>query len=113
MLGDRPFSCCVFVYRNSNYGAAGDYLGDDLLNKPEIVAQNDLIAWKTALWYWNVASDCHSAITSGKGFGATIKAINGAIECNGGNTDEVNDRISYYKKYCTQFGVDPGSNLSC
>nr|ACY06318.1 class II chitinase 2-2 [Pseudotsuga menziesii] len=98
---------------NFNYGGAGNYLGCDLLNKPEIVAQNDLIAWMTALWYWNVASDCHSAITSGKGFGATIRAINGAIECNGGNTGEVNDRISYYKKYCTQFGVDPGSNLSC
>ena len=99
--------------RNYNYGAAGDYLGVDLLNNPEIVAQNDLIAWKTALWYWNVDSDCHSAITSGQGFGATIQAINGAIECNGGNTDEVNDRVSYYKKYCSQFGVDPGNNITC
>eukprot|EP00253_Pinus_taeda_P000733 PITA_00733 len=98
---------------NFNYGPAGNYLGVDLLNHPEIVAQDALISWKSALWYWNVNSDCHSAITSGKGFGATIQAINGAIECNGGNTEEVNDRISYYTKYCSQFGVDPGSNLSC
>jgi len=98
---------------NYNYGAAGSYLGVDLLNNPETVAQDALIAWKTALWYWNVNSDCHSAITSGQGFGATIQAINGALECNGGNTDEVNDRVSYYTKYCSQFGVDPGSNLSC
>jgi len=98
---------------NFNYGPAGSYLGVDLLNNPETVAQDALIAWKTALWYWNVNSDCHSAITSGQGFGATIQAINGALECNGGNTDEVNDRVSYYTKYCSQFGVDPGSNLSC
>jgi len=98
---------------NFNYGPAGSYLGVDLLNNPETVAQDALIAWKTALWYWNVNSDCHSAITSGQGFGATIQAINGALECNGGNTDQVNDRVSYYTKYCSQFGVDPGSNLSC
>jgi len=98
---------------NFNYGPAGEYLGEDLLNYPEIVAQKALISWKTALWYWNVHSDCHSAITSGKGFGATIQAINGALECNGGNTDEVNDRVNYYTKYCSEFGVDPGSNVTC
>eukprot|EP00253_Pinus_taeda_P011736 PITA_11736 len=98
---------------NFNYCPAGNYLGVDLLNDPEIVAQDALISWKTALWFWNVNNDCHSAITSGQGFRATIHAINGAIECNGGNTDQVNDRISYYTKYCSQFGVDPGSNLSC
>ncbi|KAJ4955107.1 hypothetical protein NE237_011890 [Protea cynaroides] len=34
------------------------------------------------LWFW--MNNCHSIITSGQGFGATIRAINGAIECNGG-----------------------------
>ena len=88
-------------------------MGVDLLNNPETVAQDDLTSWKTALWFWNVNSKCHTAITSGQGFGATIQAINGAVECNGGNTDEVKDRISRYTNYCSQFGVDPGSNLNC
>uniref|UniRef100_A0A0A8XQN9 chitinase n=1 Tax=Arundo donax TaxID=35708 RepID=A0A0A8XQN9_ARUDO len=48
-----------------------------------------------------------------QGFGATIRAINGAVECNGGNTAEMNDRVNLYKQYCQQLGVDPGSNLTC
>ncbi|GLJ22834.1 hypothetical protein SUGI_0430480 [Cryptomeria japonica] len=54
--------------------------------------------------------------SSGKrhwGFGATIQAVNGAIECNGGRPDIVNKRIGYYKNYCEKLGVDPGSNLFC
>ncbi|GLJ22830.1 hypothetical protein SUGI_0430290 [Cryptomeria japonica] len=53
------------------------------------------------------------AITSGKGFGATIQAVSGAIECTGRSPDIVNTRIKYYKNYCLKLGVDPGSNLSC
>ena len=49
----------------------------------------------------------------GQGFGATIRAINGAIECNGGNTNAVNARVKYYKDYCSQFGVSTGDNLTC
>ena len=48
-----------------------------------------------------------------QGFGATIRAINGAIECNGGNAGAVNARIGYYTDYCGKFGVAPGDNLSC
>ncbi|HEX4460922.1 MAG TPA: glycoside hydrolase family 19 protein, partial [Polyangia bacterium] len=35
------------------------------------------------------------------------------IECNGGNTTEVQDRVTHYQTFCTMLGVDPGSNLSC
>nr|QEL09537.1 class VII chitinase [Pinus banksiana] len=97
---------------NYNYGAAGNYLGFDGLNNPDIVAQDDSISWKTAVWFWMLDSNCHSAITSGQGFGATIQAINSG-ECNGGNTAAVTDRVNYYNNYCGQFGVDPGSNVSC
>uniref|UniRef100_Q9S9H9 Chitinase PLC-A (Fragments) n=1 Tax=Phytolacca americana TaxID=3527 RepID=Q9S9H9_PHYAM len=40
-------------------------------------------------------------------------AINGALECNGQNQDEANDRIQFYQKYCADFGVAPGDNLTC
>lgn len=106
-FGDWPFACC----RNYNYGAAGDYLGKDLLNNPDTVAQDDVTSWKTALWFWNVNNNCHTAITSGQRFGATIQAINGAVEYNGGNIDAVNDRISHYTNYCNQFSVDEAQSL--
>ncbi|WOK94308.1 hypothetical protein Cni_G03010 [Canna indica] len=58
-------------------------------------------------------NNCHSLITSGQGFGATIRAINGALECDGKNPATVNARMGYYKDYCSQFGVDPGNDLTC
>ncbi|XP_042478097.1 endochitinase EP3-like [Macadamia integrifolia] len=96
---------------NYNYGAAGKSIGFDGLNSPETVANDVVISFKTGLWFW--MNNCHSIITSGQGFGATIKAINGAVECNGGNTAAVQARVQYYKDYCNQFGVAPGDNLTC
>ncbi|KAK3142205.1 hypothetical protein QOZ80_4BG0343610 [Eleusine coracana subsp. coracana] len=43
----------------------------------------------------------------------TIRAINGAVECNGKNTAEMEDRVRLFKEYCQQLGVDPGGNLTC
>ncbi|OVA08789.1 Glycoside hydrolase [Macleaya cordata] len=95
---------------NYNYGRAGKSIGVDLLHNPETVAKNPTIAFKTAFWFW--MNNVHSIITSGKGFGRTIRAINGG-ECNGGVPAAVQARVNYYKKYCSQLGVTPGSNLYC
>ncbi|KAI3693158.1 hypothetical protein L6452_32989 [Arctium lappa] len=95
---------------NYNYGAAGKSLGFDGLNNPEIVARDPVISFKTALWYW--MEKAHWDFASGKGFGATIQAING-LECNGGNPNTVSSRVSYYVDYCKQFGVGTGNNLRC
>ncbi|KAH9615493.1 hypothetical protein KSS87_020946 [Heliosperma pusillum] len=94
---------------NYNYGAAGQSIGFDGLNAPETVANDVVTSFKTALWFW--MNNVHSVLN--QGFGATIRAINGAVECNGGNPGEVNDRIQLYQQYCGVFGVDPGQNLSC
>ncbi|XP_042517155.1 endochitinase EP3-like [Macadamia integrifolia] len=96
---------------NYNYGAAGSSIGFDGLNDPGIVATDVVTSFKTALWFW--MNNCHSIMTSGQGFRATIQAINGAIECNGGNTAAVQDRVQYYETYCNQFGVSPGTALTC
>eukprot|EP00253_Pinus_taeda_P035304 PITA_35304 len=97
---------------NYKYGAAGKSIGFDGVNNPEKVAQDPTISFKTAVWFWMDNSNCHTAITSGQGFGGTIKAIN-SQECNGGNSGEVDSRVNYYKKICNQLGVDPGANVSC
>ncbi|KAJ8534710.1 hypothetical protein K7X08_016438 [Anisodus acutangulus] len=96
---------------NFNYGPAGKDIGFDGLNDPDIVARDSLIAFKTALWYW--MNTCHPLFTSGQGFGATIRAINGPLECNGGNPEPVARRVQYYVEYCQQLGVDTGNNLTC
>ncbi|KAF8085680.1 hypothetical protein N665_0652s0008 [Sinapis alba] len=81
--------------------------GKDSQSPPELVG-NPTVSFKTSLWFW--MNKVRPVLN--QGFGATIRAING-IECNGGNSDAVNERIRYYRYYCGQLGVDPGSHLSC
>lgn len=95
---------------NYNYGEAGNALGYDLLNSPETVAQDSQISFKTAFWFW-MNRDCHDAMVSGRGFGDTIKAINSG-ECSQ-SPDQVRSRVDKYQQFCRDFGVDPGSNISC
>ena len=102
---------------NFNYYAAGNAIGQDLLNNPNLVSTNAAISWETALWYWMTGTGgssmtSHQAMVSGAGFGATIRAING-IECNGGNTAEMQDRVNDYNSFTSILGVSPGGNLTC
>ncbi|RWR96861.1 endochitinase EP3-like protein [Cinnamomum micranthum f. kanehirae] len=96
---------------NFNYGPAGNSIGFDGLNAPETVATDAVVSFKTAIWFW--MNGVHSIITSGQGFGPTIRAINGALECNGRNPATVQARVQYYTDYCNQLGVAPGDNLTC
>ena len=103
---------------NFNYKAAGDALGIDLLNHPDLVQNDAAVAWKTGLWYWNTQSGPgtmtpHDAMVDGAGFGETIRSINGSLECNGGNPGQVQSRIDNYQRYTQLLGVEPGGNLGC
>ncbi|KAL1324063.1 hypothetical protein HN51_034252 [Arachis hypogaea] len=94
---------------NFNYGPAGKNIGFDGLNAPETVANDPVVAFKTGLWYW--MENVRPVVS--QGFGATIRAINGQLECDGANPTTVQARVNYYKQYCSQLGVDPGDNLTC
>jgi predicted chitinase len=125
----EPYGCPAGTYAyygrgplqlswNFNYKAAGDYLGTDLLDNPYLVEQDPAIAWKTGLWYWFTGTGAgsvtsHNAMVNGDGFGATIRAINGGLECNGNNTAEMQDRVNLYQQYTSLLGVSPGGNLTC
>ncbi len=103
---------------NFNYKAAGDALGIDLLGNPWLVQNDSAVAWRTALWYWNTQSGpgtmtAHDAIVNQVGFGETIRAINGSIECNGGNPGQVQSRVDIFHRLTGILGVDPGGNLYC
>ncbi|MFJ3879053.1 glycoside hydrolase family 19 protein [Streptomyces sp. NPDC090077] len=103
---------------NFNYKAAGDALGINLLANPYLVEQDPAVAMKTALWYWNTQNGpgtmtAHAAMVNGAGFGETIRSINGALECNGGNPAQVQSRVSKYQSFTQLLGVTPGNNLGC
>ncbi|CAE6047427.1 unnamed protein product [Arabidopsis arenosa] len=94
---------------NYNYGLCGRDLNENLLASPEKVAQDQILAFKTAFWFWttNVRASFKS------GFGATIRAVN-SRECSGGDsTAKAANRIKYFQDYCGKLGVAPGDNLTC
>ncbi|MEV8328246.1 chitinase [Kitasatospora sp. NPDC056731] len=127
----RPYGCPA--ERAAYYGrgplqlsstckAAGDALHIDLLHHPDLLQTNPQIAWKSALWYWNTQSGpgsmtAHHAIVTGAGSGQTIRSINGAVECDGRNTAEMQDRVNLYQRSAhvlgTSPGTSPGTNLTC
>ncbi|XP_024377448.1 endochitinase A [Physcomitrium patens] len=115
---------------NYNYLAAGSYLGVDLINKPNLVATNNLIAFKTSLWFWMIYGDtviphihdvmignwrpssADQAANRVPGFGVTIDVINGGLECNKYSA-QADARVNYYKDFCNRLNVNPGGNLDC
>ncbi|MDE3125008.1 MAG: chitinase [Bacteroidota bacterium] len=118
---------------NVNYGQFSAFLfgnKDSLLDHPNIVSQNGMVAFASALWFWMYPQkpkpSCH-AVMSGywqpnhydslrnilPGFGAVINIINGGIECGNNQAEEKYSRIGYYKYFCKYFNVTPGSYISC
>jgi predicted chitinase/chitodextrinase len=124
----EPYGCPAGTYEyygrgplqlswNFNYYAAGNALGIDLLDNPNLVQTDSATSWKTALWYWDTGTGAagqtsHNAMVNGAGFGQTIEAIN-SIECNGGNTGEMQDRVNLYEQFTSMLGVPAGNNLTC
>ncbi len=115
---------------NYNYGAAGQFLGIDLLKKPDLAKTNSVISFQTSLWFWMIAQppkpSAHAVMvgswiptpddkSAGRlpGFGMTINIINGGAECGRPATSAVIARISFYENFARLLGVDPGSNLYC
>ncbi|MEU8470178.1 glycoside hydrolase family 19 protein [Streptomyces sp. NPDC029006] len=103
---------------NSNYKAAGDALGLDLLRNPWLVEKDAAVAWKTALWYWNTQSGpgtmtSHNAMVNQAGFGQTIRSINGSVECDGKSPVQVQSRVDAYTRFSQMLGAAPGGNLYC
>ncbi|CBI37052.3 unnamed protein product, partial [Vitis vinifera] len=115
---------------NYNYGPAGKALGFDGLRNPEIVSNNSVTAFRTALWFWMTEQkpkpSCHNvmvgryvptaedvAANRTAGFGLTTNIINGGLECGIPNDGRVNDRIGYFQRYAALFKVGTGPSLDC
>ena len=52
-------------------------------------------------------------MVNGNGFGTTILAINGGLECNGNGAAQRQARINYYTSFTQLLGVPTGPNLGC
>ncbi|MFJ6622650.1 chitinase [Kitasatospora sp. NPDC091335] len=104
---------------NFNYKAAGDALHIDLLHDPYKAEKDPAVSWKTGLWFWNSQTGAgrmtsHDAIVNNKGFGETIRSINGALECDGRNPGQRDDRINLFRKFVGVLQTNVGGgNISC
>ncbi len=115
---------------NYNYGQMGSVLGADLLNNPDLVKSDGVIAFQTALWFWMTSQppkpSCHAVMTGGwtpspdgaskgraPGFGMTINIINGGLECSIPTIDKVRDRVGFYERFTQMLGVNMGESIFC
>jgi len=96
-----------------NYRKAGETLGlgDQLVQNPEQVAEDPDLAMQTSIWYWN--SMVIEQTGDNPTFGQTTKAINGPIECGGGDSSASEKRYSCYQAVAKALGVEPTSNEGC
>jgi len=115
---------------NYNYGAFGEVLGLGLLDDPDLVTSDGVIAFTTALWFWMTAqppkpsahdallglwapSDADTAAGRRPGFGMTVNIINGGLECGKPTDDRVRDRIRFYRHFVALLGTSEGEDLEC
>jgi predicted chitinase len=101
---------------NYNYGSAGKALGLPFLSSPGMVTSSSANAFNAALWFWMTRQplkSAHTQIVTGEGFGATIRTVNGPLECDGLRPDAVQNRINAYVYFCEQLGIDPGPDQGC
>ncbi|XP_059446522.1 endochitinase-like [Corylus avellana] len=122
----------IQLTHNYNYGQAGQGLGLglNLLNNPDLVAQDEILSFKTAIWFWMTPQankpSSHDVIigkwtptatdtAAGRvpGYGVITNIINGGLECGRGPDSRVESRIGFYIRYCDEFGVSYGDNLDC
>ncbi len=90
-----------------NYKAASlDLFNDDRLYKdPDQVATDDNIAWAVSFWFWKTNVHSYPGVSDGQ-FGASTRAINGAIECSGEDITTPQKRFEIYKIVFQAFNID-------
>ena len=85
----------------------------DLLNNPDLVEQQEDLAVKTAIWFYN-ANNMGTPAKEGD-FAATTRIINGQLECNGGSGyNNQLTRVETYKRIRNCFNLgEPTINPIC
>jgi predicted chitinase len=96
-----------------NYNAAGQALGLDLLNNPDLVDHEQDVAVKTAVWFFQ-SNNMVGPAREGD-FAATTRIINGRVECNGGQgANNQQTRVATYRRIRECFGLgQPTRDPTC
>ncbi|KAK2632261.1 hypothetical protein EUGRSUZ_L01796 [Eucalyptus grandis] len=126
-FGHVTFETGYMCYKNEIDGASMDFCDETAtqyacnpnkgigfnglngLNSPETVSTSPRISSKASPWY----SMNFVQLVMDQGFRATIRAMNGVLECGGKNPASIQARVQYYTKYCNQLEAAPGDNLTC
>jgi basic endochitinase B len=119
---------------NYNYGQFSEaWFGtkDSLLSHPELLSENSVVSFASALWFWMTPQfpkpSCHDIMAGNwkptendllkgrvPGFGATVNVINGGVECGAGvDLEKTAYRYAYYQYFCNYLQVAPGDNIQC
>ncbi|CAH8362493.1 unnamed protein product [Eruca vesicaria subsp. sativa] len=116
---------------NHNYGMYGLAIGADLLNNPDLVSSDPVIAFRVAILFWMKPSApakprSHDVINGlwypskadiaaqrFPGYGVITNIINGGKECGHGPDKRNADRIESYVRCCYILGATPGPNIDC
>ncbi|CAL8128785.1 unnamed protein product [Orchesella dallaii] len=95
-----------------NYGPASQAIfGDDrLLENPDLVAQDDRLAWQTAFWFWGERVHNQAGVQQGR-FGASTRAINGGLECSAPGNAQAQARFRLYGNVRRAFGLQGAGTL--
>ncbi|XP_060205096.1 endochitinase 3-like [Lycium barbarum] len=120
----------IQISYNCNYGPCGVAIGENLLGNPDLVENDVVISFKSAIWFWMTPQppkpSCHdvilgkwvpsqSDITAHRvpGYGVITNIINGGLDCGHGPNERITNGIGYYTTFCKILGVSPGENLDC
>ncbi|XP_062110896.1 mulatexin-like [Humulus lupulus] len=119
----------IQLTHNYNYGLAGEALGIDLINNPDLVATDPVVSFKTAIWFWmshhqdnkpschdiviNVSSEKSHSTTQVPNYGVIGNIINnnGSGYRISGFGTTFSSSLKYYKRYCDMLEVSYGDNL--
>lgn len=142
---ESPYACApgqhyygrgpMMIAWNYNYGECSHYLyGDDrLLTSPDMVANDGVAAFMSALWFWMEPHggygkpSSHDAITGlwkptghdtmagrAPGFGLTLNIVDGQQAClKDVIPDDASHRINYFVRYCSVLQTTPGPQPNC
>jgi len=89
-----------------NYRPASmDLFNDErLVWDADMVARDETVAWDTAFWFWKINVHWAPGVQDGR-FGASTRAINGGLECDGAHQDTARHRYNMYKITRRAFGL--------
>jgi len=117
---------------NYNYGQFSKFLYNDkniLLNNPDLIQQDGVLAFKSAIWFWMMPQcpkpSCHQIMHDlwepeagdyssnkmyKKGFAHTNNIINGGLECRSTSTSAFTEKVvlrsELYKYYLNILGLN-------